>query len=71
MFNLLPMFPLDGGAVMRHALCMVTDVGRANAITRWVSVGVAALVGVAAYLMGQVFVVIIVAFVLMQNLRSR
>ena len=71
LFNLLPMLPLDGGHVVFHALEARWGVPSALKVVRYASLGTAALVGFWAFQVGQTFILIVVALVVMQNLPSR
>lgn len=68
-FNLLPMWPLDGGHVLWHGLRLKIPGGRAWKITR--AVGIATALGVAAvgYMLGMVFVIIVAGFSLLDLLQ--
>lgn len=70
LFNLLPIYPLDGGQVMLNALYFGTTPDRAAAWTSRVSVVFCILVGALAYKTGFVFITLLCAFCLVQNLRS-
>lgn len=69
-FNLLPMYPMDGGMALWHGLRMKQPGGRAWRWTRNVSITTCILVAIGGYLIGQTFMVIVAALVLMQNLQS-
>jgi stage IV sporulation protein FB len=61
LFNLVPLYPLDGGHVLWHGLRMVLPGGKAWRITRWVGFvtgGLVVLVGLAT---GQWFLMIVAA----------
>jgi len=66
-FNLLPMYPLDGGQVLWHAMALrsASDVARRR--VRVISLSVAAVVGILALLQGQLFLVLICIFIAQQN----
>lgn len=55
LFNLLPMWPLDGGHVLWHGLRQRIPGGRAWSITRTVGIGTALLVAAVGYLLPGVF----------------
>ena len=69
LFNLLPMFPLDGGSALLHLLRLMGNERLAFQLTRGVSVVCALAAGALAYMAGLTILLIIVAFVLFQNLR--
>lgn len=71
LFNLLPMYPLDGGSVMWHALRGKLNSGRAWDITRKVSIGFAILVGLVGLATGQFFIVIVAGLSLAQVMGQR
>ncbi len=68
LFNLLPMFPLDGGHVVFHALEVRWGAARARQVARVLSLITAVAVGAWALFSGQVFILIVVALVVLQNL---
>ena len=67
LFNLLPIFPLDGGQVMWHGLAMAMPTAKARQKTRQVSIAIAAIVGVYALIIGQIFIALICLFAYSQN----
>ncbi|NOY26290.1 MAG: hypothetical protein GXP62_10500 [Oligoflexia bacterium] len=69
LFNLLPIYPLDGGQVLWHGLRIKLAPDRANRIVRNVSIPVAILTGVVGYLLGYIFIPLICFFAVMQVLR--
>ena len=69
LFNLLPMFPLDGGSAMLHFLRLWGNEKLAVQVTRGVSVLCALAAGALAYMAGLTLMLIFVAFILVQNLR--
>lgn len=69
LFNLLPMYPLDGGQVLWHGLRLRLDPAKADKITRAVSIPVAILAGIGGYMMGFMFIPLISFFAIMQALR--
>ncbi len=69
LFNLLPIFPMDGGQVLRHALLIRLPPVRVAKIVRNVTVPTAILVGLGGYLAGFVFIPLICFFAVMQVLR--
>lgn len=66
LFNLLPMYPLDGGQVLWYALRGKLSAARADRITRQVTLPLAVLVGVAGYAAGYVFIPLICFFAVMR-----
>lgn len=68
-FNLLPIYPMDGGAVLVSGLQMRIKPLTAWRITQAVSVALAVAVGVAGFLAGFRFVPIIMVLIVLQNLR--
>jgi stage IV sporulation protein FB len=72
LFNLLPMLPLDGGNMLLHALQMATAPSTADMVARGVSVVVAIAAGAAGwFLLGSVFIPIVAALSIVQNVQSR
>ncbi len=69
LFNLLPIFPMDGGHVLVSSLQLAMKPLLAWKITRVVSVGLAILVGIVGFQMGMRFVPVIMVFILLQNVR--
>ncbi len=67
--NLLPILPLDGGNVMRAVLNSWTD-GRGEVPARWLSIVVAAAVGVFAATQGFLFGGLYALFFLADNVRA-
>jgi len=70
LFNLLPMYPLDGGQVMWHLLAGRIEPAAARVWVRRVSLCSAALVGVIGLLFGAYFLALISFFVWRQNQRQ-
>jgi stage IV sporulation protein FB len=70
LFNLLPIHPLDGGAVMANGLQMLTTPRRAWQVTRWVTIGLAIPVGIGGYMAGFRFVPVIMALIVIDKFRS-
>lgn len=67
-FNLFPIFPLDGGQILLHGLAHVVKQATAFVATTWISIVLAAGLGLAAlFLMKAYFVAIIAASLVMQN----
>jgi Zn-dependent protease len=72
LFNLLPMLPLDGGNMMLHALQMAIAPSTADTVARGVSVVVAIAAGAAGwFLLESVFIPIVAALSIMQNVQPR
>jgi len=69
LFNLLPMLPLDGGNIVAATFEAVTG-GRGQGVARIVSLVTAVLVGVAAVLLRQPFVAVLVGYLAWQNLAA-
>lgn len=69
LFNLLPIYPLDGGSILFNGLSLVTPSGKAWKITRVTSVAVAVPVGILGYFAGFVFVPLLAVFLIFENLR--
>lgn len=68
LFNLLPMFPMDGGSVLLHGIEARWGFPTAMRITRWVSLVTAVLVGAGALYIGAVFIAMIAAMTVFQNM---
>lgn len=68
-FNLLPMWPLDGGHVLWHALRIRISAPRAWQITRAVGIALAILVALAGWAVGWTFAIIIAAMSMMDLLQ--
>lgn len=66
-FNLIPIYPLDGGHVMFHALSLRLRTQRSMQITSWVSMFLCIVVGGFAYRSGYSFVALYCFFFFMQN----
>jgi stage IV sporulation protein FB len=64
-FNLLPAFPMDGGRVLRSALAMRMEYGRATSIAATVGRGMAWLLGLYGFLGGGFFTILIAIFIYM------
>lgn len=66
LFNLLPVYPLDGGQIVQSLLWFA--VGRANSLRIAGSIGMAigALVAVASLLLGELFLMVMALFVTLQ-----
>jgi Zn-dependent protease len=69
-FNLLPMYPLDGGQVLWHALALKMPPGRARRITKQISMATSVGVGVYALISGYLFVALICLFTYSQNAKN-
>ena len=70
-FNLLPMYPLDGGQVLWHALALKMPARKARRLTRQVSMVTSTVIGVYALLQGYFFVALICLFTYSQNAKVR
>ena len=68
-FNLLPIYPLDGGQVLWHALSLRLGAARARHITRRCSVSLALLIGLGALVQQRIFLALVCFFILRQNQR--
>lgn len=66
-FNLVPMYPLDGGAVVYHALAIFIPRDSAMVWAARLGVPVAVLAGVYAWVSGQTFMGMIVVFSLLRS----
>jgi len=69
LFNLLPIFPMDGGQVLWYALRIRLSPARADKIVRYVSIPVAVVAGLLGYLAGFVFIPLICFFAIARLLR--
>lgn len=63
LFNMIPAFPMDGGRVLRAALAMKLDYGRATSIAAGIGRVLAVLFGIYGLLNGQFFSVLIAIFI--------
>jgi len=70
-FNLLPMYPLDGGQVLWHALALKLPARKARRLTRQCSIVTSVTVGVYALLSGYIFVALVCLFTYSQNAKIR
>lgn len=68
-FNLLPMYPLDGGHVLLYALRLKLTPLKADRIVKRVTIPLAIAVGIAGYLAGFIFIPLICFFAVLQVLR--
>lgn len=69
-FNLLPLYPLDGGQVIRNFLLMVMSPARSFVISVLSSIVIGVGVGVLAVLSRQFFILVIAAMLVLQNYRD-
>ena len=69
LFNLTPMMPLDGGAVMLHGLLIFMKPNTVYKVVKVVSISVALIVIGTGILLKMPFVSVIGAFVIVQNIR--
>ncbi len=70
-FNLLPVHPLDGGAMLAHGLLAFLPPVRAWAAVYWTGMVVGIPAAVAAWMAGFRFMAILLAFTLFQNFQRR
>jgi Zn-dependent protease/predicted transcriptional regulator len=63
LFNMIPAFPMDGGRVLRSALAMKLDYGRATNIASSIGRVLAVIFGIYGLLNGQFFSVLIAIFI--------
>src|ERR687894_662112 len=63
LFNAIPAFPLDGGRVLRALLALRLDYVRATAIAVAIGQGLALLLGLAGFLGGNYFLIVIAIFI--------
>lgn len=68
-FNLLPIFPMDGGQVLAGGLQMRLRPATAWRITQIVSIGLAVSLATAAFFVGQRWLAAVLIFIVMENLR--
>lgn len=69
LFNLLPMFPMDGGQALWHGLRLKISPLKADGIVKRVTIVTAVLTGVAGALAGFLFIPLICFFAVMQARR--
>lgn len=69
-FNLLPIFPLDGGQALRNFARMITRERTALLISVWISMIVGGLLAVWGLRSGQFFIAILAAVLTVQNFRQ-
>jgi Zn-dependent protease/CBS domain-containing protein len=65
LFNLIPAFPMDGGRVLRALLAARIDYGKATTIAIFIGQGLAWLLGLWGFMIGNYFLVLIAIFVWM------
>jgi Zn-dependent protease/predicted transcriptional regulator len=65
LFNLIPAFPMDGGRVLRALLATRIDYGKATTIAIFIGQGLAWLLGLWGFMIGNYFMVLIAIFVWM------
>ena len=68
-FNLLPMYPLDGGNALKSALDLMTDQRSSWRITAGIGVGLGALAAVLGFQWGEVFLAFIGGMAAWQNMQ--
>jgi len=66
-FNLIPIHPLDGGHALRNVSRYFVSDRSAALFTAWVSILLAAAIGILGLVFRQIFVAIIAAMLIMQN----
>lgn len=69
LFNLLPMFPLDGGQVLWYGLRLKLPASRSDTITRNITIPVAIITAIVGYMAGFIFIPLICFFAIMRALR--
>ncbi len=69
LFNLLPIYPMDGGQVLWYGLRLRMNASRADRIVRNVTVPTAIVVGIVGYMAGYVFIPLICFFAIMQVIK--
>ena len=62
-FNLVPAFPMDGGRVLRGLLAIFISYERATTVAVLIGQGMAFLMGLAGFLQGNLFLILIAVFV--------
>jgi Zn-dependent protease/predicted transcriptional regulator len=62
-FNLVPAFPMDGGRVLRAAIALRTDRGRATEIAARIGQALALVMGLVGLFFGSIYLAIIAAFI--------
>jgi len=68
-FNLLPILPLDGGSIMAHAIGLISK-DRAPRLPHFISIAFAVAVGAAALYVRWLWIVLLAALYVHQNVRS-